>query len=77
MRKYAFQEHDAWLNPKIPGWRNYYHTVYGKRKLAKLDWYILQRLTRWYAKKRQRTRWMGAFREVSHLVKLHGLKKLL
>lgn len=77
MRKHGFQEHIAWLNPKIQGWRNYYHTVYGQRKLAKLDWYILQRFTRWYAKKRQRVRWMGSFQEVKQLAKLHGLKKLL
>jgi RNA-directed DNA polymerase len=77
MRKYAFQEHVAWLNPKIQGWRNYYNTFYGKRILAKLDWYILQRFTRWYAKKRQRARWIGSYSEVKYLAKLHGLKKLL
>ncbi|RAV18695.1 hypothetical protein DQG23_23400 [Paenibacillus contaminans] len=32
--------------------------------LAKLDWYIVQRLTRRYAKKRQDARWMGSFQEV-------------
>ncbi|WP_245975936.1 group II intron reverse transcriptase/maturase [Paenibacillus prosopidis] len=77
MRKCSFAEHVAWLNPKIQGWRNYYYTAYSQRKLAKLDWYILQRFTRWYAKKRQRVRWMGSFQEVRHLTKLHGLKKLL
>ncbi|WP_234541955.1 group II intron reverse transcriptase/maturase, partial [Paenibacillus pseudetheri] len=60
MRSRAFVEHVEWLNPKIQGWRNYYYTNYSQKKLAKLDWYILQRLTRWYAKKRQRRRWIGS-----------------
>jgi group II intron reverse transcriptase/maturase len=77
MRKCSLAEHVAWLNPKIQGWRNYYYTAHSQRKLAKIDWYILQRFTRWYAKKRQRVRWMGSFQEVRHLTKLHGLKKLL
>ncbi|WP_325073170.1 group II intron maturase-specific domain-containing protein [Paenibacillus elgii] len=54
MRSKSMEEQVAWLNPKIQGWRNYYYTVYSQEKLAKLDWYILQRFTRWYAKKRQR-----------------------
>jgi hypothetical protein len=49
MRLRSFAEHVEWLNPKIQGWRNYYYTNYRQLKLAKLDWYILQRLTRWYA----------------------------
>lgn len=77
MRHCSFEEHVAWLNPKIQGWRNYYYTAYSQRKLAKLDWYIIQRFTRWYAKKRQRARWMGSLQEVRHLTKLHGLKTLL
>jgi hypothetical protein len=37
-------EQVEWLNPKIQGWRNYYYTNYSQKRLAKLDWYILQRL---------------------------------
>jgi RNA-directed DNA polymerase len=77
MRFKSMAEHVAWLNPKIQGWRNYYHTAYSQLKLAKLDWYILQRFTRWYAKKRQRARWMSSFREMKYMTKLHGLKTLL
>lgn len=77
MRSRSFAEHTAWLNPKIQGWRNYYYTPYSQLKLAKLDWYILQRLTRWYAKKRQRGRWMSSFHEVKFIARHCGLKTLL
>ncbi|MFC6652728.1 group II intron maturase-specific domain-containing protein [Paenibacillus rhizoplanae] len=62
---------------KIQGWRNYYYTNYSQKRLAKLDWYILQRLTRWYAKKRQRRRWMGSLNEVKYIANQYGLKTLL
>jgi len=52
-------------------------TTYSKQKLAKLDWYILQRFMRWYANKRQRARWKSSFQEVKFMTKLHGLKTLL
>lgn len=77
MRLCSMADHTQWLNPKIQGWRNYYYTAYSQVRLAKLDWYILQRLTRWYAKKRQRRRWMSSLQEVSFLAKQHGLKTLL
>ncbi|MBB3114706.1 group II intron reverse transcriptase/maturase [Paenibacillus phyllosphaerae] len=77
MRHCSFEDHVAWLNPKLQGWRNYYFTKYSQKKMAKLDWYVIQRFTRWYAKKRQRARWMGSLREVRHLTQLHGLKTLL
>jgi RNA-directed DNA polymerase len=77
MRTRSFVEHVKWLNPKIQGWRNYYYTTYSQLRLAKLDWYILQRLTRWYAKKRQRRKWMGSFKEVKYMAKQYGLKTLL
>ncbi|MDQ0897560.1 group II intron reverse transcriptase/maturase [Paenibacillus sp. V4I7] len=76
-RSRSFEEQVGWLNPKIQGWRNYYHTTYSHGKLAKLDWYILQRLTRWYAKKRQRNRWIGSFQEVKYIARQMGLKTLL
>ncbi|WP_340003406.1 group II intron reverse transcriptase/maturase [Paenibacillus sp. FSL K6-0276] len=77
MRSRSFEEHVEWLNPKIQGWRNYYYTNYSQKKLAKLDWYILGRLTRWYAKKRQRKRWIGSLSEVKYIALQHGLKTLL
>ncbi|WP_241735060.1 group II intron maturase-specific domain-containing protein [Paenibacillus alvei] len=77
MRHKSFGEHVEWLNPKIQGWRNYYHTTYSQRKMAKLDWYIVQRLARWYAKKRQRPRWIISIREVRFLATQYGLKTLL
>ncbi|MGG4398394.1 group II intron maturase-specific domain-containing protein [Paenibacillus thiaminolyticus] len=46
MRHKSFQEHSEYVNPKIQGWRNYYVTTYSLRKMAKRDWYILQRLTK-------------------------------
>lgn len=77
MRSKSFVEHVEWLNPKIQGWRNYYYTNYSQKKLAKLDWYILGRLTRWYAKKRQRRRWIGSRSEVKYIALQYGLKTLL
>lgn len=77
MRHCSFQEHVKYLNPKIQGWRNYYATPYSQKKMAKLDWHILQRLARWFAKKHQRTRWMSALKEVKSLSKIYGLKTLL
>ncbi|PWW31586.1 MULTISPECIES: group II intron reverse transcriptase/maturase [Paenibacillus] len=77
MRSRSFAEHVKWLNPKIQGWRNYYYTSYSQKRLAKLDWYMLQRLTRWYAKKRQRRKWMGSVSEVKYIASQYGLKTLL
>lgn len=77
MRHKSFHEHLEYLNPKIQGWRNYYYTAYSQKKMAKLDWYILQRLTKWYAKKRQRPRWMSSLGEVRLLTTQCGLKTLL
>jgi RNA-directed DNA polymerase len=77
MRHKSFFDHLAWLNPKIQGWRNYYYTAHSQLKLAKLDWYILQRLTRWYAKKKQRRSWMSSFHEVKLIARQSGLKTLL
>ncbi|MGN7762406.1 group II intron reverse transcriptase/maturase [Paenibacillus sp. 22594] len=77
MRSRSFAEQVEWLNPKIQGWRNYYYTNYSQKRLAKLDWYILQRLTRWYAKKRQRRRWMSSLSEVKYIANMYGLKTLL
>lgn len=77
MRHCTFQEHVEYLNPKIQGWRNYYSTSYSQKKMAKLDWYILQRLARWYAKKHQRSRWLSSLREVKSLSMQYGLKTLL
>ncbi|WP_340021349.1 group II intron reverse transcriptase/maturase [Paenibacillus sp. FSL K6-1096] len=77
MRWKSFEEHVEWLNPKIQGWRNYYYTNYSQKRLAKLDWYIMQRFTRWYAKKRNRRRWMSSFPEVKYMANKCGLKTLL
>ncbi|REK71593.1 group II intron reverse transcriptase/maturase [Paenibacillus paeoniae] len=77
MRHKSLFEHVDWLNPKIQGWRNYYYTAYSQRKMAKLDGYILQRLARWYAKKRQRSRWMGSIKEITFMARQSGLKTLL
>ncbi|MGF6354280.1 hypothetical protein ABIE27_002190 [Paenibacillus sp. 4624] len=50
---------------------------YSQKKLAKLDWYMLQRLTRWYAKKRQRRKWIGSIAEVKYIASQYELKTLL
>jgi len=77
MRHISFEEHVKWLNPKIQGWKNYYATPYSTKWMAKLDWYIRTRLTKWYAKKRQRDHWRGSGSEVRKLSQMYGLKTLL
>jgi RNA-directed DNA polymerase len=77
MRHKSLLEHVEWLNPKIQGWRNYYYTAYSQRKMAKLDWYIVQRFARWYAKKRQRSRWQSTVKEIRYITSQCGLKTLL
>ena len=77
MRHVSFEEHVKWLNPKIQGWKNYYATPYSTKWMAKLDWYIRTRLTKWYAKKRQRNRWRSSGPEVKFQCQLYGLKTLL
>lgn len=75
-RAKSLKEHIEYLNPKIRGWRNYYGTPYGTRRLARLDWYIIQRFARWYAKKRQKRRWKGQIGPISTLLQEHGLLRL-
>ncbi|MBW5449472.1 group II intron reverse transcriptase/maturase [Cohnella sp. CFH 77786] len=77
MRHVSFQEHVDWLNLRIQGWKNYYATPYSSKWMSKLDWYIRTRLTKWYAKKRQRNRWRGSGYEVKLLSQMYGLKTLL
>jgi len=77
MRHVSFQEHVDWLNLRVQGWKNYYATPYSVKWMAKLDWYIRTRLTKWYAKKRQRNSWRGSGHEVKKLSQVYGLKALL
>lgn len=76
-RQVSFEEHVNWLNLRIQGWKNYYATPYSVKWMTKLDWYIRQRLTKWYAKKRQRSNWRGSGHEVKHLSQTYGLKTLV
>ena len=77
MRHVSFQEHVNWLNLRIQGWKNYYATPYSTKWMIELDWYIRMRLTKWYAKKRQRNRWRSSYNEVKSLSQMYGLKTLL
>lgn len=76
-RVQSIEDHVQWLNPKIRGWRNYYHTPYSTKMMAKLDYYIGQRLAKWYAKKRQRRRWMSSYRDINEIAKARGLSTLV
>ncbi|MFC3252276.1 group II intron reverse transcriptase/maturase [Paenibacillus sepulcri] len=76
MRHVSFEEHVRWLNLRIQGWKNYYATPYSTKWMTKLDWYIRQRLTKWYAKKRQRSNWRSSGQEVKLLSHMHRLKAL-
>ena len=71
----SMKEHVEYLNPKIRGWKNYYATPYSQLKLAKLDWYILQRFCRWYAKKTKR-RHTSVWRQVNEMLQQQKILKL-
>jgi group II intron reverse transcriptase/maturase len=75
-RVQSLESHIEYLNPKIRGWKNYYATPYSILKMAKLDWYILQRFARWYAKKTQRRRYSSVLNQVVKMVRQGGLLKL-
>lgn len=64
------------LNPKIIGWSNYYGLHYAKKKLNKIDWYIINRFTIWYNHKHQRKSRHKGRPEVYGLIYRMGLKKL-
>ncbi len=66
----------ALLNPCIRGWRQYYGLKKAQGHLAKLDWYITQRLTIWYNQKRQRRHRHGRCSEVYQLFERLGLERL-
>lgn len=74
-RMLSLKEHIDFLNPKIRGWKNYYATPYSQLKMAKLDWYIIQRFCRWYAKKTKR-RHTSVWRQVNEMLKQQNLLKL-
>ena len=76
VRGLSVESHIEYLNPKIRGWKNYYATPYSILKMAKLDWYILQRFARWYAKKTQRRRYASVLNQVVKMVRQGGLLKL-
>ena len=64
------------MNPKIRGWRNYYGLDTAKQWLRKIDWYILQRFTIWYNKKKQKRGHYQRMSEVYQLLNNRGLLKL-
>ncbi len=74
-RMLSLKEHIDFLNPKVRGWKNYYATPYSQLKMAKLDWYIIQRFCRWYAKKTKR-RHTSVWHQVNEMLKQQKLLKL-
>jgi hypothetical protein len=75
-RVQSLEAHIEYLNPKIRGWRNYYATPHSKRKMAELDWYIIQRFTRWYAKKTKKRRSLSTWPKVKVMLCKQGQLKL-
>lgn len=75
-RMLSLEEHIDFLNPKIRGWKQYYATPYSQLKMAKLDWYIMQRFCRWYAKKTKRRNASGVWYKVYEMLKQQKLLKL-
>lgn len=74
-RMLSVEDHVEYLNPKIRGWKNYYATPYSHDKMAKLDWYVLVRFCRYYAKKTKRRR-TSVWSQVNAMLKQHNLLKL-
>jgi Retron-type reverse transcriptase len=74
-RMLSVEDHVEYLNPKIRGWKNYYATPYSHDKMAKLDWYVLERFCRYYTKKTKRRR-TSVWRQVGAMLKQHNLLKL-
>lgn len=64
------------LNPKIRGWQNYYGLDTAQQWLKKTDWYILQRFTIWYNKKKQQKGHYCRIGKVYQLLNNEGLLKL-
>jgi len=64
------------MNPKIRGWRNYYGLGTAKQWLRKIDWYLLQRFTIWYNKKKQKKGHYLRMSKVYQLLNNEGLLKL-
>lgn len=64
------------LNRKVYGWRNYYSiSPIAKRWLNRIDWYILERLTLFWNKKRNKRHKHARRGEVMKITK-HTLAKL-
>jgi len=76
----SVREHVEFLNPKIRGWRNYYKTSTktptNTSKLYKLDWYILNRFSRYYARKTKKRNGSKLRRHIAKLLQWNGLQKL-
>lgn len=66
----------AELNPILRGWRNYYGLKTASRWLATVDWYVLNRFTRWYNKKRKKKRHLAEMGKVRILLNDLKLVKL-
>jgi RNA-directed DNA polymerase len=74
--KLSIEEMIVRINPKIRGWRNFYGLDTAKVWLTNVDWYIFQRFTIWYNKKKQRKGHYSRMEKVYHLLKINGLQKL-
>ena len=64
------------LNPKITGWRNYYHTRTDRKWMQALDWYIICNFTRRYNRKHQRRNRMSKVGYVRKSIYRKGLKRM-
>ena len=64
------------LNRRLQGFKNYYAiSPLGKKWLNRIDWYVLERLTLFYNKKRNNRKKHGRLRDVRNEVE-HLLVKL-
>ena len=75
-RSLSLKSHIAFLNPKIRSWKNYYTTPYSHRQMIQLDWYILQRLAKWWARKVHKKTWIGMIATVRKMATDGGLLTL-
>jgi RNA-directed DNA polymerase len=64
------------LNKKLQGFKNYYQlSPYGKKWLNRIDWYVLERLTLFYNKRRNKRKKHGNLKDVRKEIE-HILVKL-
>lgn len=65
------------MNPIVIGWRNYYGLYTARKWLAQVDFYIMERFTIWYNKKKQKKNHYANKARVSEILQACKLRYLV